>query len=96
MSKERDKGSSKFPPAIVYVLLVAWVAAVLAAGFLADVQVATYLLSASLVSIAAARVALPNGAVPWVRTKAHDATVLMIGAVLLFALAAWGNTPPVP
>lgn len=85
----------KFPPAIVYVLLIAWVATVLAIGFLLDVSTAAYALSASLIAVAIARVSLPNGAVPRVRTKTHDAAVLIIGAIALFILAAWGNTPAV-
>ncbi|MCI7306077.1 MAG: hypothetical protein MR522_07450 [Trueperella sp.] len=85
----------KFPPVIVYVLLVAWVGAIIAAGFLLDVQTAAYALSASCVAIAVARVALPDGAVPRVRSKTHDAAILCLAAGALFALAAWGNTPPV-
>lgn len=85
----------KFPPVIVYVLLVAWVGAIIATGFLLDVQRAVYALSASCVAIAVARVTLPDGAVPRVRSKAHDATILCLCAAALFMLAAWGNTPPV-
>lgn len=87
--------SRKFPPAPVYVLLAGWIGAVVAIGFIADVRTATYALAVSLLVFAFARVVLPDGAVPRVRSKAHDAVVAVIFAVLLIALAPWGNTPPV-
>ncbi|WP_406713670.1 hypothetical protein [Trueperella pyogenes] len=92
---ERKHASGKFPPTFVYVMLVVWVVLIIATGFVFDVKTAAYALSVSLIAVATARVTLPDGAVPRVRSKTHDAIILCSGAIAVFLLAGWGNTPPV-
>lgn len=92
---EATEASRKFPPTIVYGVMLIWIGAVIGIAFIVDVQTAAYALALSLLVSALARLALPNGAIPRVRSKIHDAGIATIFAVLLLALGRWGNAPPV-
>lgn len=85
----------KFPPVIVYAALLVWLGIVVAIGYMVDVRTASYALAGSLLVLALARLVLPTGAILRIRSKAHDAGIATIFAVLLVALARWGNSPPV-
>lgn len=85
----------KFPPTIVYIAMLTWIGAVVAISYIADVKTAAYALAVSLLAIAGLRLTLPDGAIPRIRSRAHDAGTSVLLAVLLLALARWGNAPPV-
>lgn len=92
---EKMATGGKFPHVLVYVVTVVWLVIVAALAFTADVKTAAWVLAVSLVFFALARLVLPTGTIPRIRTKAHDAAVALILAGFLVALAQWGNAPPV-
>ena len=93
-TETKDAGR-KFPPTIVYGAMLIWIGVVIGIALIVDVKTAAYALALSLLVSALARLALPDGAIPRVRSKIHDAGIATIFAALLVALGRWGNAPPV-
>lgn len=87
--------NAHFSHPVVYWACAAWIGIVIALAFLADPRVAILALAGSFVVLAVARLTLPTGYVPSVRSRITDAATLLLLAAALFFLARFALTPPV-
>lgn len=83
----------KFPPLFFYILTVAWIIAIIVMAYTWGVQPAGFALAGSLVLLALSRIFAPTGSTPQIRSKAIDATTLLLFALAIAYLSQWGDTP---
>lgn len=88
-----DVAQYRFPPLFFYILMIAWIIAIIAIAYMWGVQLAGLVLASSLVFLAAARIAAPAGFTPQIRSKAIDAITLLVFAAIIAYLSQWGDTP---
>ncbi|QJC22220.1 DUF3017 domain-containing protein [Arcanobacterium buesumense] len=85
----------RVPSVFFFILLVAWLVCVIILSFIWGVQPAMYTFAASLGGLALARLVLPVGMVPQVRSRWFDVVTLIVLALVLAYFANWGDTPAV-
>ncbi|QRV01741.1 DUF3017 domain-containing protein [Arcanobacterium phocisimile] len=82
----------RVPSLVFFALLVGWIGVVIVLSFTWGVQPAMYTFAASLGVLALARLVLPAGMVPQVRSRWFDVVTLLGLALILSYFANWGDT----
>ncbi|MDP9801445.1 hypothetical protein J2S49_001521 [Arcanobacterium wilhelmae] len=83
----------QLPPLGYYVVLIAWLVVAIGTAFLVNVGWAADVLATGFVAHALARVILPAGTVPQVRSKLVDVAWCLAFAGAITFFASFGNTP---
>ncbi|MGV9185150.1 hypothetical protein [Arcanobacterium canis] len=85
----------QLPPVGYYVALILWLVAVVAVSFVVNVEWSADVLASGFVAHALARVLLPAGKVPQVRTRRVDVFWCLAFAGVIAFFASFGNTPQI-
>ncbi|USR78996.1 DUF3017 domain-containing protein [Arcanobacterium pinnipediorum] len=82
----------RVPSIFFFGILLAWIGVVILLSFTWGVQPAMYTFAGSLIGLALARLILPAGMVPQVRSRWFDVLTLLGLAMVLGYFANWGDT----
>ncbi|WP_216382253.1 DUF3017 domain-containing protein [Arcanobacterium phocae] len=85
----------RVPSVFFFVLLALWIVVVMVLSYVWGAQPAMYTFAGSLAVLALARLVLPAGMIPQVRSRWFDVATLLTLALVLAYFANWGDTPAV-